>query len=216
MRRFYLALTIFSLLPQLAFSTASTASIKSDPLTVTRVRVVDGNTLQLSDGRTVRLIGVDCPEFKDQERNKKTAESLGIDPEHYSGYAEKAKAFVNMLVAGQQVRLEYDEANTATDNKDKYGRVLAYVVIKQGLDAPYIYDKAKIPTDDLLEGGGGPGILVAWGRGEEVEEKFGYLLNGMIVRSGHGLVDRQFYFKYKPGFLELEQEAKKARRGLWG
>lgn len=211
MRRFYLVLVIFSLISPLAFSADSKVSIKSNPLTVTRV--IDGNSLQLSDGSIVRLIGVDCPEFKDQEENKKNAESLRIDPEHYSGFAEKAKAFVNMLVVGQQVRLEYDEANTATDNKDGYGRVLAYVVIRQGPNAPYIYDQEKIPLDDLL--GDGPGILVPWGRGANVEEKFGYLLNGMIIRSGHGVVYRRFDFKYKPQFLELEKEAREQKRGLW-
>ena len=215
MRRFCLALTIFSLISPLAFSADSKVSIKPDPLTVTRVRVVDGNTLQLSDGRTVRLIGVDCPEFEDREKNKRNAERLGVNPAQYSSYAEKANVFVRMLVTGQQVRLEYDEANAGTDHKDKHGRVLAYVVIRQNPNAAYIYDEKKIPLDDLLEGGGGPGILVMWGRGKDVEEKGGFLLNGMIVRSGHGLVDRQSDFKYKPGFLELEQEAKKARRGLW-
>ena len=39
-----------------------------DSLTVSRV--IDGDSLLLSNGSQVRLIGIDAPEFKDQSRNQ--------------------------------------------------------------------------------------------------------------------------------------------------
>ncbi len=213
MKRLWFVLPFFFLFPHIAFSADSQAPKTAAFLSVTEVLECD--LLKLSDGSTVRLIGVDCPNSKDQVVNQKTAERVGIDPAKYSGYAQETKAFVNKLVAGQKIRLEYDEANNATQNKDEQGNVWVYLVIRQRPDGPYIYDEKEIPLDDFF--GNGPGILVAVGAGPEVQEKFGYLLNGMIIRSGHGVVARKQNFKHKTAFLEeIEQEAKKAKRGVWG
>lgn len=101
----------------------------SDPLTVTRV--VDGDTIKLSNGEKVRLIGVDTPELHHPSK-----------PVQY--FAEEAYQFVKKLIEGQEVRLEYD-----FQRKDKYGRTLAYVyrnsdglflnaeIVKQGYGFAY-------------------------------------------------------------------------------
>ena len=67
------------------------------------VFVVDGDTIELADGRRVRYIGVNTPETGQP-------------------YAAEAKAFNESLVAGQEVWLETDVQET-----DQYGRLLAYV-----------------------------------------------------------------------------------------
>ena len=65
--------------------------------------VVDGDTVELADGRRVRYIGINTPEV-DQP------------------YAAEATAFNESLVAGREVRLETD-----AQESDPYGRILAYV-----------------------------------------------------------------------------------------
>ena len=78
------------------------------------VRVVDGDTIILSNGERVRLIGVDTPETKHPNK-----------PVEYFG--KEASAFTKRMVEGQEVRLEYDQ-----QQRDKYGRLLAYVYLMDG------------------------------------------------------------------------------------
>ena len=84
------------------------------------VRVVDGDTIVLSSGEKVRLIGVDSPETV---HPKKTVEC----------YGEEAKEFTRSTVAGQKVRLVLDDANSVRRHKDRYGRILGYVYLQSGL-----------------------------------------------------------------------------------
>ena len=78
-------------------------------LTVTKV--VDGDTVDVSTGDVVRLIGIDTP-----ERGQ-------------CGYREATERLV-ALVGGQSVSLEPG----ARDDIDKYGRLLRYVVVN-GVDS---------------------------------------------------------------------------------
>jgi endonuclease YncB( thermonuclease family) len=73
--------------------------------TLTVTRVVDGDTVDMSNGQRVRLIGVDTPE-------------AGT-----GSCADKATARLKQIVLGQQVKL----TPGARDDKDKYGRLLRYV-----------------------------------------------------------------------------------------
>jgi len=77
-------------------------------------RVIDGDTLLLSDGDKVRLIGVDTPELYHP-----------LKPVQY--FAREASEFTREMVEGRQVRLEYD-----CRKRDKYGRLLAYVYLEDG------------------------------------------------------------------------------------
>ena len=71
--------------------------------------VVDGDTVELTDGRRVRYIGVNTPETGQP-------------------YAVNAKALNESLVTGQEVWLETD-----TQENDVYGRLLAYVWVGDAL-----------------------------------------------------------------------------------
>jgi endonuclease YncB( thermonuclease family) len=82
--------------------------------TVLVKRVIDGDTIELSTGEKVRLIGVDTPETKDPRK-----------PVQYFG--KEATAFTQWLAEGKPVRLEYDQ-----QRYDKYGRILAYVYLEDG------------------------------------------------------------------------------------
>ncbi|MBI3898196.1 MAG: thermonuclease family protein [Gammaproteobacteria bacterium] len=77
---------------------------------------MDGDSLLLTDGRQVRLIGINTPEFgKDGVPN---------DP-----LAVAARNRTAALTRGQTVRLIYDAERT-----DRYGRTLAYTVLADGRD----------------------------------------------------------------------------------
>ena len=71
--------------------------------------VYDGDTLLLTTGQRVRLIGVDTPETVKRDHP--------VEP-----FGPEATAFTRAFVAGGQVRLEFDR-----ERFDRYGRMLAYV-----------------------------------------------------------------------------------------
>ncbi len=74
-------------------------------------RVVDGDTLLLTSGARVRLIGVDCPET--------------VRPDHpVEAWGPEAAAFTKQFVAGGEVRLQFDR-----ERIDRYDRFLAYVFV---------------------------------------------------------------------------------------
>ena len=77
-------------------------------------KVIDGDTIVLSNDERIRLIGVDTPETNHPSK-----------PVQY--YAKEATDFTRKLVEGKEVRLEYD-----VEKIDKYGRTLAYVYLKTG------------------------------------------------------------------------------------
>ena len=77
-------------------------------------RVIDGDTIELRDGRLVRYIGIDTPEVRRREGLRWV-----VDPEPFGRAAAEAN---RRLVAGRTVRLEYD-----AQTHDRYGRLLAYV-----------------------------------------------------------------------------------------
>lgn len=69
-------------------------------------RVIDGDTLELRSGETVRLLGIDTPEYGDP-------------------YYLDAKLFLHALVCHKDVRLELDQTEY-----DVYYRLLAHVYVE--------------------------------------------------------------------------------------
>ncbi len=82
------------------------------PLAAVR-RVADGDTLELIDGRLVRLIGVDAPEI---DHSARMAEP----------WAMEARAFLAAAISGG-IRLETD-----VEKQDRHGRMLAWVFLPDG------------------------------------------------------------------------------------
>lgn len=74
-------------------------------------RVIDGDTIVLSDGNTVRYIGIDTPEIHPK------AECFGTE----------AKTHNTELVLGKSVSLTKDVSET-----DTYNRLLRYVYLEDG------------------------------------------------------------------------------------
>jgi micrococcal nuclease len=75
----------------------------TDLETATVGQVVDGDTIELTDGRRVRYIGINTPE-------------------HDQPYYKEATEANRQLVGGKSVQLEFDQ-----ETFDKYGRTLAYI-----------------------------------------------------------------------------------------
>nr|WP_294977411.1 thermonuclease family protein [uncultured Pseudomonas sp.] len=86
------------------------------PETVRVARVVDGDTLKLADGRSVRLIGVNAPELAHRGRPE---EPFAVAAQRRLQALVAANDGEVGLVAGRQ-------------GKDKYGRTLAHVYDSRG------------------------------------------------------------------------------------
>jgi micrococcal nuclease len=77
-------------------------------------RIIDGDTIELTDGRTIRFIGVDTPETK---HPSKPVEKYGLEAAEYTKNQLK----------GEVLYLEYD-----VQEYDDYDRTLAYVFLADG------------------------------------------------------------------------------------
>jgi micrococcal nuclease len=106
-------------------------------------RVGDGDTIDLADGRRVRLVQIDAPELGEEEC-----------------YADEADdALRDLLPEGATVRLE---ADPRLDDTDRFGRLLRYVyadgtnvnleLVRRGAAAPWFFegDRGRY-ADELLD-----------------------------------------------------------------
>lgn len=158
-------------------------------------RVVDGDTLVLSNNEKVRLIGVDTPEYHTSPKMKRDAERAKKDMKTIKALGKKSSDFTKALLNGQKIKLEYDQTNAAKNHRDRYGRVLAYV---------YIDEESR---QDLLEKLP-PGVTGL----ESFQDGF---LNALIIEAGYGNTYTSAPFKYKNEFLNYERSAREKGRGLW-
>lgn len=106
-------------------------------------KVYDGDTVELEDGRKVRLLGINAPEV---EHHGKTAEAGG----------DAAKRWLTDKLKNSSVRLEISPEKT-----DKYGRTLAHLftenqehinvqLVKAGLAVVNLYPPNPLYADALL------------------------------------------------------------------
>jgi endonuclease YncB( thermonuclease family) len=106
-------------------------------------RVVDGDTIQLTNGDSVRLVQIDTPELDSGEC-----------------YAQQARtALLRLVPEGSAVRLERDPR---LDDVDRFGRLLRYIrfrgtninleVVRRGAAAPYFYrgDRGRFADQFLM------------------------------------------------------------------
>jgi len=111
-------------------------------------KVIDGDTIVLKDGHTVRYLGIDTPEVR-----KKEGKDWIYEPQPF---AEEASALNRKLVESKHVRLEYD-----VEKKDKYDRLLCYVfvgdvfvnakLLEEGLAFLYTYPPNVKYVDRFVE-----------------------------------------------------------------
>ncbi len=161
------------------------------------VRVIDANTLLLKSGTKVRLIGVRAPSPYDKAWNESLARDHSLKSTSMDAFAHDAKEFVKYLVEGKPVRLELDPDQTQFQNRDREGRVLAYV----WFTAPIF------PT--------APDWLVMDPTAVNTRYRYDAFLNASIVRAGYSSVETGWPFSFGGKFMTLEQEAKSSGRALW-
>ncbi len=149
-------------------------------------KVIEGDILELSDGRTVHLIGIDAPDSTSTARAKMFAERSGKKLSEILAVGKKAKKFAQKLVEGKQVRLEYDLLEI-----DEQGKIWAYVYMtsvpgKDGGEAEYFLSSTDI------------------------------FVNATIVKSGYASpVIIPPNIKHSRLFKQLFTEAQLNKRGLW-
>ncbi|MBI4225940.1 thermonuclease family protein [Candidatus Roizmanbacteria bacterium] len=101
-------------------------------------RVVDGDTIQLQNGKEIRLYGMSTPEQKEP-------------------FYQEANQFTERMVLNKEITLEQEEKY----KQDKFGRLLGYVfvdgvnlnieLVRNGLAKVVLYEKrAKIKYQDEL------------------------------------------------------------------
>jgi endonuclease YncB( thermonuclease family) len=120
-------------------------------------RVIDGDTVELANGETVRMIGIDTPEV-------------------YGGTecgGAQASAYMERIATGRRVSVRTDPTQ---DTYDRYGRLLAYLdaggrdlgeaVLRAGWARVYVYDQPFRRLADYRQAGSAArgGDRGIWGR----------------------------------------------------
>jgi len=93
------------------------------------IRVIDGDTIKIETGQSVRYIGMDTPELHDPKKPVQC-------------FAQEAYEKNKQLVEGKTVRLEKDVSQT-----DKYGRLLRYIFLPQTATAEALFVNKYLVTE---------------------------------------------------------------------
>jgi len=177
-------------------------------------RVVDGDTIIFTTanplfptqrGREgfqerVRLIGIDTPESRDNDKARRDAERTGQDLETITKMGQEATEFVKRFIKeGQEVRLEFD-----VQERDKYGRILAYVWYKLGPE----YENRHMNLKEIYE--------ISTKLNKQGTYDTVVFLNATIIKAGYATpMTIPPNVKYADLFKELYEEAREQKRGLW-
>lgn len=155
-------------------------------------KVYDGDTLKLKDGRKVRLIGIDAPELHPNEKLYRDVQRTQRDAKTLLKMGKKSYEVLKKLVGEGPVRLEFDQTS-----RDKYQRSLAYVYVRmkperfaKAVGAPRPKKKANTEARE-------------------------YLVNRELIRYGWADAFRNFDYRYKAEFIDLERQARQQGLGLW-
>jgi len=124
LKKIYIRVAAFVALSAALFS----SYLAQRPINYSRVevsRVIDGDTIELKNGKLARYIGIDCPETR---RKTEKGWVKARDP-----FGEEAKRFNDRMVSGRVLRCESD-----IQREDKYKRLLVYCFVKDGAKEQFI------------------------------------------------------------------------------
>lgn len=155
--------------------------------------VVDGETLELSDGRLVRMIGVVTQNVRPLLASRFQSQVDEKEAISFERTAAEAKSFNQKNVVGRKVILSLDKIHEGSKHLAPDGKLLAYVWY-----TVFYKDEQEDDIKKVL------GII-------SVDK----LLNAELVKLGYGFVDTQTAFSHQEMFLRLEQQAAESRRGVW-
>jgi hypothetical protein len=95
--------------------------------------VVDCATLKLTNGETVRMIGIDCPSSDVDDKVREYAQRTGMDLETVTRIGKDCENYFWMFIkAGDEIKLDYGANRIYKD-----GEVLAYVWYRAFNDKKY-------------------------------------------------------------------------------
>lgn len=103
-------LTALTLCTTLAVASCGDGPEGGDRELVRVVRIVDGDTVELADGRIVRYLGVDTPEIAHNSTQEDDC------------YGQEATVYNSSMVLNKDIELEFD-----VEREDRYGRTLAWI-----------------------------------------------------------------------------------------
>jgi len=162
-------------------------------------RVLDGETIEISGGRTVQLMGVDAPSFADIRRNNANAKKRAISPQVVNRFARRARDYVDLKVKDKKVILVFDEVDDRSDNENPREKLRAYV-----------YLATELPKDMADQ------TQHIHGHFEILDDKLPHFhLNASIIKYGYGFADESDVYTRKGDFQRLEYLARRNQRGLW-
>jgi len=176
------------------------------PDNYTVIEVIDGNTLKLSNGEIVSLIGVDAPEIEANDKAKSDSERTGEDIDKIIGMGRESRRFVERLVNGKKVSLGYD-----FKRKDKKGHLLAEVYIIGFTKSEIINFSSEgiVQYDCVLK----EGVDISKLNAKEIlrNTHFRVNLNTSILSAGYAIPsgDASDYQKF------WYEKARENRKGLW-
>jgi endonuclease YncB( thermonuclease family) len=162
-------------------------------------QVVDGNTLKLSEGKKVRLIGIDAPEDSPNAKAREESKRTGQNLEALVQMGRDATAWVKENFKGRKVFLKHD-----VQEKDTDGTELAYV---------YLFDELGsfqgLPYNQRITD-----LKGEWWEGRQ--QGLFVFLNATIVGSGYAQpAVAAPNDQYADLFTELYEKARQYNRGLW-
>jgi len=199
MRQFLIIVIILSIAASVFGSKISETGI------YTVERVIDGDTLKLTNGEIVQLIGIESPDlvfpsgvdralYDPSTEAVEQAQRWGVDLTTLSTMGQEAKENLTLMLGEVEVLVELD-----MQKRDKYGRILGYVFVS-GLM------KKNEETKELLD----KGVII-------LKDSTHYMfLNAFIIGAGYAQpMTIPPNVKYAELFQKLYEEAKEQKRGLW-
>ena len=106
-------------------------TLSQSKFTVKIISVIDGDTLKVGyngQKESIRLIGIDTPESRNNKKVKKDAKRSGQDIESIIAMGKRATEYVEGVVKpGDAITIEFD-----VQKRDKYKRSLGYVYLSNG------------------------------------------------------------------------------------
>lgn len=166
----------------------------ADPVKV--ASVIDGETLQLSNGEKVRLIGIDVPASSKNAKLRDDIKATGKDAKALIAAGKSAAKFLRKLIKDEKIGLEYDARE---EEKSGLKWVYVYFYLDPHLDM-------EMPETWYAELSPGTG-----------ERQLRVFLNATMIKAGYATMKIiPPNVKFQELFLKLQEEAKEQKRGLWG
>lgn len=151
---------------------------------------IDGDTVDLDDcgddvGTRVRLLGTAAPEI-----------AHGAEPAECFG--DEAHDFLDGLLAGRRVEVQYDVEGSC---EDAFERTLAWLILEVDASDPLVDDLVEV---ELIE--------------EDDEAPYEILVNELLIRLGYATVYRGDVaqdVRYDEALEAAEEAAEREGLGLW-